>query len=123
MNDPVLRNGKVYDPLLEDLRHSTGSHKKLRNTYANDMARATQDGWRALKPGVRPFVLTRPGFPCHRGHPAVGAPGIERPDPVSERVARGANEEGRFGAHSLPLSRRRGLSCVGSGAEGSWPSA
>lgn len=62
MNDPVLRNGKVYDPLLEDLQHATGSHRRCRNTYANEMARATQLGWKQLKPDVRPFVLTRSGF-------------------------------------------------------------
>jgi alpha-glucosidase len=62
MNDPVLRNGKIYDPLLEDLQHASGTHKRLRNTYANEMAKATQHGLRTLRPSVRPFVLTRSGF-------------------------------------------------------------
>lgn len=71
MNDPVLRNGKVYDPLIEDLQHATGTHRKWRNTYANEMARATQLGWKQLKPDVRPFVLTRSGFLGIQRHSAV----------------------------------------------------
>lgn len=62
MNDPVLKNGKIYDPLLEDIQHANGSHRKLRNTYANEMAKATQLGLKTLRPTVRPFVLTRSGF-------------------------------------------------------------
>ena len=71
MNDPVLKNGKVYDPLLEDLRHADGSHRRLRNSYANEMAKATVLGLRKSKPAVRPFVLTRSGMLGIQQHAAV----------------------------------------------------
>jgi alpha-glucosidase len=71
MNDPVLRNGKVYDPLLEDLCHADGTHRRLRNTYANEMARATVLGCKKFRPGVRPFVLTRSGMLGIQQHAAV----------------------------------------------------
>lgn len=71
MNDPVLKNGKVYDPLLEDLHHADGSHRRFRNTYANEMAKATVLGWQQRKPAVRPFVLTRSGMLGIQQHAAV----------------------------------------------------
>ena len=71
MNDPVLKGGEVYDPLLEDVRHAGGSHARLRNTYANGMATATVRGLKKLRPGVRPFVLTRSGALGIQRHAAV----------------------------------------------------
>lgn len=71
MNDPVFKVGKVYDPLLEDVRHHAGSHHRLRNLYANEMAEATQQGFARLNPGVRPYVLTRSGFLGIQRHAAV----------------------------------------------------
>jgi alpha-glucosidase len=71
MNDPVFKVGKVYDPLLEDVRHANGSHARWRGLYANQMAMATQAGFKKLRPGVRPFVLTRSGFLGIQRHAAV----------------------------------------------------
>jgi alpha-glucosidase len=71
MNDPTLIVGKTYDPLREDIRHAAGSHARLRNLYANEMAHATHDGVLALRPGRRPFLLTRSGFLGIQRHAAV----------------------------------------------------
>jgi alpha-glucosidase len=71
MNDPVFKVGKVYDPLTEDVRHHAGSHRRLRNLYANQMAEATQLGFSRLSPKERPFILTRSGFLGIQRHAAV----------------------------------------------------
>jgi len=71
MNDPVLTVGKVYDPLAEDVHHHGVSHRQVRNLYANDMAAATVSGLKSLRPGVRPFVLSRSGFLGIQRHAAV----------------------------------------------------
>jgi alpha-glucosidase len=62
MNDPVLRVGKRYDPLAEDLVHAEGSHRRFRNLYGNLQAGATLDAFAQHRPEVRPFVLTRSGM-------------------------------------------------------------
>jgi len=71
MNDPVFRAGEVYDPLAEDVRHHGVPHARVRNLYANGMAEATVSGLRALRPGKRPFVLSRSGFLGIQRHAAV----------------------------------------------------
>ncbi len=71
MNDPVLRAGETYDPLAEDVRHHGVPHARVRNLYANGMAEATVSGLRALRPGKRPFVLSRSGFLGIQRHAAV----------------------------------------------------
>ena len=71
MNDPVLRAGEVYDPLAEDVQHHGVPHARVRNLYANGMAEATVSGLRALRPGKRPFVLSRSGFLGIQRHAAV----------------------------------------------------
>ncbi|MCM2313496.1 MAG: glycoside hydrolase family 31 protein, partial [Steroidobacteraceae bacterium] len=71
MNDPVLRAGEVYDPLAEDVWHHGVPHARLRNLYANGMAEATVSGLRALRPGKRPFVLSRSGGLGIQRHAAV----------------------------------------------------
>lgn len=59
MNDPVLKIGKNYDPLQEDIIHANGTHRRLRNLYANDMARSSFEAQQMFRPEERPFVLTR----------------------------------------------------------------
>ncbi len=71
MNDPVFRAGEVYDPLAEDVLHHGVPHARVRNLYANGMAEATISGLRALRPGKRPFVLSRSGFLGIQQHAAV----------------------------------------------------
>jgi alpha-glucosidase len=71
MNDPVLRAGEVYDPLGEDVQHHGVPHARVRNLYANGMAEATVAGLRSLRPGKRPFVLSRSGFLGIQRHAAV----------------------------------------------------
>ncbi len=53
---------------------------------------------------------------------APGAGRIERPHPVGKGVARCADEHLGSGAHGFFSRGPRGLSCVGSGADGSAPS-
>jgi alpha-glucosidase len=71
MNDPVFRAGKRHDPLGEDVQHRGIPHRRVRNLYANQMAQATVSGLELLRPGVRPFVLTRSGFLGIQRHAAV----------------------------------------------------
>ena len=71
MNDPVFRAGEVYEPLAEDVLHHGVPHARVRNMYANGMAEATVSGLRALRPGKRPFVLSRSGFLGIQRHAAV----------------------------------------------------
>ena len=71
MNDPVLRMGEAYDPLAEDVRHHGVAHRRVRNLYANGMAEATVSGLRSMRPGQRPFVLSRSGFLGIQRHAAV----------------------------------------------------
>lgn len=66
MNEPsVFRapgNTMALDAVhrLDDGR--TASHRELHNAYGMLNARATYDGLRKLKPGERPFVLTRAAY-------------------------------------------------------------
>ncbi|MDH5654498.1 MAG: hypothetical protein OEZ34_01205 [Spirochaetia bacterium] len=63
MNDPVLKLGKNYDPLNENIVHRKGSHIEFRNLYANFQALSTVKAFDLYKPDERPFILTRSGFP------------------------------------------------------------
>ena len=71
MNDPVFKVGEVYDPLAEDVHHHGVPHRRLRNLYANHMAAATVSGMESLRPGRRPFVLSRSGFLGIQRHAAI----------------------------------------------------
>ena len=71
MNDPVFRMGEDSDPLQEDVFHNGTPHCRLRNLYANGMAEAAFSGLERLRPGVRPFVLSRSGFLGIQRHAAV----------------------------------------------------
>jgi alpha-glucosidase len=71
MNDPVLRIASTADPLEEDVLHHGVPHRRVRNLYANGMAEAAASGLSALRPGRRPFVLSRSGFLGIQRHAAV----------------------------------------------------
>jgi alpha-glucosidase len=72
MNDPVFRAGEYYDPLSEDVWHHGGvPHARVRNVFANDMASATAGALTRLRPGRRPFVLSRSGFLGIQRHAAL----------------------------------------------------
>jgi alpha-glucosidase len=76
MNEPgVFMNDKTEKP--EILHHPAktfpydtphagdglpGTHKRYHNVYGMQMARATFEGLKSLRPNKRPFVLTRAGF-------------------------------------------------------------
>lgn len=64
--------GKTF-PL--DVRHDgdgiPGDHARYHNVYGMQMARATFEGLRRLKPDARPFVLTRAGFAGVQRYSAV----------------------------------------------------
>ncbi len=63
MNEPAVFGMGTF-PL--DVRHDYDgfdcSHRKAHNVYGMQMARATYDGLRQLRPNKRPFVITRAGF-------------------------------------------------------------
>ena len=71
MNDPVFKAGEVYDPLTEDVHHQAVPHRRVRNLYANGMAEAAASALESLRPGARPFVLSRSGFLGIQRHAAV----------------------------------------------------
>jgi len=61
MNEPSIFDApeKTMDP---DVVHAGGPHAEVHNVYALLEAQATYEGLLRLRPGVRPFVLTRAGF-------------------------------------------------------------
>ncbi|WP_296699718.1 glycoside hydrolase family 31 protein [Algoriphagus sp.] len=62
MNEPASW-GQFTPNLIEfDMDGSPSSHRKSRNIYGMQMARATQEGSILQNPKERPFVLTRSGF-------------------------------------------------------------
>jgi len=62
MNEPASW-GQFTPNLIEfDMDGNTSSHRKSRNVYGMQMARATQEGAIHQNPKERPFVLTRSGF-------------------------------------------------------------
>ncbi len=65
MNEPAIFDGPSKTMPLE-LRHGggpiSGSHRRYHNVYGMLMSRATYEGLQRLRPGHRPFVLTRATF-------------------------------------------------------------
>ncbi|MBN3519662.1 glycoside hydrolase family 31 protein [Algoriphagus lutimaris] len=62
MNEPASW-GQFTPNLIEfDMDGNPASHRKSRNVYGMEMARATQEGSTLQNPTKRPFVLTRSGF-------------------------------------------------------------
>lgn len=61
MNDPVLEVNSLENPLEADIQFTSGSHRKLRNQYANKMAEASNKAFEKFRPSERSFVLSRSG--------------------------------------------------------------
>jgi alpha-glucosidase len=59
MNEPSVPGEGRAGTLPDDVRHATGLHAEVHNAYAHLMAQATVEGLERLRPGLRPFVLTR----------------------------------------------------------------
>ncbi len=59
MNEPSVF---LRGTLAGDVRHAAGAHWELHNAYRHLMAQATFEGLERLRPGRRPFVLTRAGW-------------------------------------------------------------
>ena len=65
MNEPSVFNGpgKTINPeVIHNDRGLFTDHRKNHNIYGMQMVRATRDGVLALRPGERPFVLTRANY-------------------------------------------------------------
>ncbi len=65
MNEPSVFNtpNKTFPPdVLQDIDGDTVEHYEVHNAYGMQMARATRDGVEKLRPGKRPFVLTRANY-------------------------------------------------------------
>lgn len=59
MNEPSVPSEGRGGTMPNDVRHAAGLHSEIHNAYGHLMARATAEGLERLRPGVRPFVLTR----------------------------------------------------------------
>ncbi len=65
MNEPSVFNGpgKTINPeVIHNDRGLFTDHRKNHNIYGMQMVRATREGVLALRPGERPFVLTRANY-------------------------------------------------------------
>lgn len=62
MNEPAAWGQHLPDLIEFDYEGEGATHKKARNVYGMQMARATFEGAKNLMNGKRPFVLTRAGF-------------------------------------------------------------
>jgi alpha-glucosidase len=58
MNEP---SAGFPGTMPDDVRHAGGTHAEVHNAYGHLMAQATFEGLEQLRPGLRPFVLTRAG--------------------------------------------------------------
>lgn len=70
-NEPVLKKGKKYNPLQENILHNNDRHIRIRNIYANLQAQATILAFHKHQPSRRPFILTRAGFCGIQKHAAL----------------------------------------------------
>ncbi|MCB0597182.1 MAG: glycoside hydrolase family 31 protein [Lewinellaceae bacterium] len=65
MNEPAVfkvDNATCPDNVLHHYEGAPCDHRKAHNVYGQQMSRATFEGLKRLKPGKRPFVLTRATF-------------------------------------------------------------
>jgi alpha-glucosidase len=71
MNEPGVWGG-TFPPLVRhDYDGAPTDHRAAHNVWGMEMARATREGVGALRPGERPFVLTRAGFAGIQRYSAV----------------------------------------------------
>ena len=71
MNEPAAWGQHLPDLIEFNYEGEGGTHKKSRNVYGMQMARATQEGAKNLLNGKRPFILTRAGYSGIQRHAAV----------------------------------------------------
>jgi alpha-glucosidase len=74
MNEPAVFqvNSLTFpDDVSHDYDGHPTNHKKAHNIYGMQMARATQEGLKKLKPEKRPFLLTRANFAGGQRYAAV----------------------------------------------------
>lgn len=72
MNEPtVFGNVTFYDDVRHDYDGDNASHRKAHNVYGMQMARASFEGMKSLRPDKRPFCLTRAGFAGVQRYSAV----------------------------------------------------
>jgi alpha-glucosidase len=65
MNEPAAFApwpSTLPDPVRHSLEGRTGDHREAHNLYGMQMARASQEGLRALQPNQRPVLITRSGW-------------------------------------------------------------
>jgi alpha-glucosidase len=62
MNEPSDPGRGRHGTFPDDVRHAAGLHRDVHNTYGHLMAQATHEALTRLRPGMRPFVLTRAGM-------------------------------------------------------------
>lgn len=71
MNEPAAWGQHLPDLIEFNYEGEGGTHKKSRNVYGMQMARATKEGARKLMNGKRPFILTRAGYSGVQRYAAV----------------------------------------------------
>jgi alpha-glucosidase len=59
MNEPAVHGRGRHGTLPGDVQQAAGRHEDVHNAYGHLMARATAEALELMRPGVRPFVLTR----------------------------------------------------------------
>ncbi len=62
MNEPAAWGQHLPDLIEFEYEGDKATHKRARNIYGMQMARATYEGGKKLLKGKRPFVLTRAGY-------------------------------------------------------------
>jgi alpha-glucosidase len=69
MNEPSVFNDTLTMPLdtvhhidSDDFASRTATHAEIHNVFGMENTRATYDGVKALRPGERPFVMTRASY-------------------------------------------------------------
>jgi alpha-glucosidase len=71
MNEPSDPGRGRHGTFPDDVRHAGGLHRDVHNAYGHLMAQATHEALLRLRPGVRPFVLTRAGMTGTQRHAAT----------------------------------------------------
>jgi alpha-glucosidase len=65
MNEPAVfhvHHKTLPDNVLHDFDGELCSHKKAHNIYGQQMSRSSQEGFKALQPNKRPFLLVRASY-------------------------------------------------------------
>lgn len=62
MNEIATWGQKMPDNVLFSFEGNTVTHQQAHNVYGLQMVRASYEGYRAITPGKRPFILTRAGY-------------------------------------------------------------